>query len=179
MVKQHSGVIMGITAVVSQIPFPYTAGFAPHGQQLKRCFACWQQNWGHMAFVPSACIRLVRKERQTRHSPPLPIPKWVSASKDGVNVGQAVISWARPLLWKRLVIWRSYGIRFSGRNDGDYRKPERWHDKSLESQLACPLHPSGLQKFGIGSQAPAGTPALVLRQIASSPTVRRWITPSS
>jgi 3-oxoacyl-[acyl-carrier protein] reductase len=29
MVKQHSGVIMGITAVVSQIPFPYTAGFGP------------------------------------------------------------------------------------------------------------------------------------------------------
>src|SRR5690348_6783391 len=29
MVKQHSGVIMGMTAVVSQIPFPYTAGFGP------------------------------------------------------------------------------------------------------------------------------------------------------
>lgn len=29
MVKQHSGVIMGITAVVSQMPLPYTAGFGP------------------------------------------------------------------------------------------------------------------------------------------------------
>src|SRR5260370_9771678 len=29
MVKQHAGVIMGMTAVVSQIPFPYTAGFGP------------------------------------------------------------------------------------------------------------------------------------------------------
>src|SRR5215831_20866361 len=29
MVRQHSGVIMGMTAVVSQIPFPYTAGFGP------------------------------------------------------------------------------------------------------------------------------------------------------
>src|SRR5213082_731853 len=29
MVQQHSGVIMGMTAVVSQIPFPYTAGFGP------------------------------------------------------------------------------------------------------------------------------------------------------
>jgi NAD(P)-dependent dehydrogenase (short-subunit alcohol dehydrogenase family) len=29
MVKQHSGVIMGITAVVSQWPLPYTAGFGP------------------------------------------------------------------------------------------------------------------------------------------------------
>ncbi len=29
MVKQRSGVIMGITAVVSQVPFPYTAGFGP------------------------------------------------------------------------------------------------------------------------------------------------------
>jgi 3-oxoacyl-[acyl-carrier protein] reductase len=29
MVKQHSGVIMGMTAVVSQVPFPYTAGFGP------------------------------------------------------------------------------------------------------------------------------------------------------
>jgi 3-oxoacyl-[acyl-carrier protein] reductase len=29
MIKQQSGVIMGITAVVSQIPFPYTAGFGP------------------------------------------------------------------------------------------------------------------------------------------------------
>jgi 3-oxoacyl-[acyl-carrier protein] reductase len=29
MVKQHSGVIMGITTVVSQMPLPYTAGFGP------------------------------------------------------------------------------------------------------------------------------------------------------
>src|SRR5690348_18083562 len=29
MVKQHSGVIMGMTAVVSQMPLPYTAGFGP------------------------------------------------------------------------------------------------------------------------------------------------------
>ena len=29
MVKQGSGVIMGITAIPSQIPFPYTAGFGP------------------------------------------------------------------------------------------------------------------------------------------------------
>lgn len=29
MIKQHSGVIMGMTAVVSQVPFPYTAGFGP------------------------------------------------------------------------------------------------------------------------------------------------------
>ena len=29
MVKQHSGVIMGMTAVVSQWPLPYTAGFGP------------------------------------------------------------------------------------------------------------------------------------------------------
>jgi NAD(P)-dependent dehydrogenase (short-subunit alcohol dehydrogenase family) len=29
MVKQHSGVIMGITAVVSKVPFPFTAGFGP------------------------------------------------------------------------------------------------------------------------------------------------------
>ncbi len=29
MVKQRSGVIMGITAVVSKVPFPYTAGFGP------------------------------------------------------------------------------------------------------------------------------------------------------
>src|SRR5512146_1064474 len=29
MVKQHSGVIMGMTAVVSKVPFPYTAGFGP------------------------------------------------------------------------------------------------------------------------------------------------------
>jgi 3-oxoacyl-[acyl-carrier protein] reductase len=29
MIKQHSGVIMGITAVVSKVPFPYTAGFGP------------------------------------------------------------------------------------------------------------------------------------------------------
>jgi NAD(P)-dependent dehydrogenase (short-subunit alcohol dehydrogenase family) len=29
MVQQHSGVIMGMTAVVSQMPFPYTAGFGP------------------------------------------------------------------------------------------------------------------------------------------------------
>ncbi len=29
MVRQHSGVIMGMTAVVSQIAFPYTAGFGP------------------------------------------------------------------------------------------------------------------------------------------------------
>ena len=29
MVKQHAGVIMGITAVVSQMPLPYTAGFGP------------------------------------------------------------------------------------------------------------------------------------------------------
>ena len=29
MVRQHSGVIMGMTAVVSQMPLPYTAGFGP------------------------------------------------------------------------------------------------------------------------------------------------------
>ena len=29
MVQQHAGVIMGITAVVSQMPLPYTAGFGP------------------------------------------------------------------------------------------------------------------------------------------------------
>jgi 3-oxoacyl-[acyl-carrier protein] reductase len=29
MVKQHAGVIMGMTAVVSQMPLPYTAGFGP------------------------------------------------------------------------------------------------------------------------------------------------------
>jgi 3-oxoacyl-[acyl-carrier protein] reductase len=29
MIKQHSGVIMGMTAVVSQMPLPYTAGFGP------------------------------------------------------------------------------------------------------------------------------------------------------
>lgn len=29
MIKQSSGVIMGITAIPSQIPFPYTAGFGP------------------------------------------------------------------------------------------------------------------------------------------------------
>jgi 3-oxoacyl-[acyl-carrier protein] reductase len=29
MVKQHSGVIMGMTAVVSHMPLPYTAGFGP------------------------------------------------------------------------------------------------------------------------------------------------------
>jgi NAD(P)-dependent dehydrogenase (short-subunit alcohol dehydrogenase family) len=29
MVKQHSGVIMGMTAVVSRMPLPYTAGFGP------------------------------------------------------------------------------------------------------------------------------------------------------
>jgi NAD(P)-dependent dehydrogenase (short-subunit alcohol dehydrogenase family) len=29
MVKQHAGVIMGMTAVVSQWPLPYTAGFGP------------------------------------------------------------------------------------------------------------------------------------------------------
>lgn len=29
MVRQHSGVIMGMTAVVSQWPLPYTAGFGP------------------------------------------------------------------------------------------------------------------------------------------------------
>src|SRR5260370_3343771 len=29
MGKEHSGVIMGMTAVVSQIPFPYTEGFGP------------------------------------------------------------------------------------------------------------------------------------------------------
>ena len=29
MVQQHSGVIMGMTAVVSQMPLPYTAGFGP------------------------------------------------------------------------------------------------------------------------------------------------------
>jgi 3-oxoacyl-[acyl-carrier protein] reductase len=29
MVKQHSGVILGMTAVVSQWPLPYTAGFGP------------------------------------------------------------------------------------------------------------------------------------------------------
>jgi NAD(P)-dependent dehydrogenase (short-subunit alcohol dehydrogenase family) len=29
MVEQHSGVIMGMTAVVSQMPLPYTAGFGP------------------------------------------------------------------------------------------------------------------------------------------------------
>jgi 3-oxoacyl-[acyl-carrier protein] reductase len=29
MVAQHSGVIMGMTAVVSQMPLPYTAGFGP------------------------------------------------------------------------------------------------------------------------------------------------------
>src|SRR5260370_6041287 len=29
MVKQHSGVILGMTAVVSQMPLPYTAGFGP------------------------------------------------------------------------------------------------------------------------------------------------------
>jgi 3-oxoacyl-[acyl-carrier protein] reductase len=29
MVKQNSGVIMGMTAVVSQMPLPYTAGFGP------------------------------------------------------------------------------------------------------------------------------------------------------
>ena len=31
MVKQHAGVIMGMTAVVSQMPLPYTAGFGPAG----------------------------------------------------------------------------------------------------------------------------------------------------
>jgi 3-oxoacyl-[acyl-carrier protein] reductase len=29
MVQQHAGVIMGMTAVVSQMPLPYTAGFGP------------------------------------------------------------------------------------------------------------------------------------------------------
>jgi 3-oxoacyl-[acyl-carrier protein] reductase len=29
MVQKHSGVIMGMTAVVSQLPLPYTAGFGP------------------------------------------------------------------------------------------------------------------------------------------------------
>ncbi len=29
MVKQHAGVILGMTAVVSQMPLPYTAGFGP------------------------------------------------------------------------------------------------------------------------------------------------------
>jgi 3-oxoacyl-[acyl-carrier protein] reductase len=29
MVQQHSGVIMGMTAIVSHVPFPYTAGFGP------------------------------------------------------------------------------------------------------------------------------------------------------
>ena len=29
MVRQHAGVIMGITAVVSQMPLPFTAGFGP------------------------------------------------------------------------------------------------------------------------------------------------------
>ena len=29
MVKQHAGVIMGMTTVVSQMPLPYTAGFGP------------------------------------------------------------------------------------------------------------------------------------------------------
>ncbi len=29
MVQQHSGVILGMTAVVSQMPLPYTAGFGP------------------------------------------------------------------------------------------------------------------------------------------------------
>ena len=86
MVKQHSGVIMGMTAVVSQMPLPYTAGFGLHGPRWKRCCACWQQNWGHMACAPSACTRLVRKAQSTRRSPRTTL-SWSNAPSNGEHVG--------------------------------------------------------------------------------------------
>jgi NAD(P)-dependent dehydrogenase (short-subunit alcohol dehydrogenase family) len=86
MVKQHSGVSMGMTAVVSQVPFPTRQALVRHGQPLNRCFACSPQNWDHMAFVPSASTRLVRKARPIRRSP-APTLSLISAWKDGAGVG--------------------------------------------------------------------------------------------
>jgi 3-oxoacyl-[acyl-carrier protein] reductase len=77
MIQQGSGVIMGITAIPSQMPFPYTAGFGP---------AC----------VPSACVRPVRRARRTKRLS-RPHRKLRNVSRDGANAGQAVIFWARRL----------------------------------------------------------------------------------
>src|SRR5438132_6489687 len=45
MLKQHSGVSMGMTAVVSQIPFPYTAGFGPAWAALEPILRLLPADW--------------------------------------------------------------------------------------------------------------------------------------
>src|SRR6266516_5346401 len=61
MIKQHSGVIMGMTAVVSQIPFPYTAGFGPAWAAVEAMLRLLAVEFGPHG-VRTVCLHSARTE---------------------------------------------------------------------------------------------------------------------
>jgi 3-oxoacyl-[acyl-carrier protein] reductase len=61
MVKQHSGVIMGITAVVSKVPFPYTAGFGAAWAAVEAMLRLLAAEWGPYG-VRTVCLHSAGSE---------------------------------------------------------------------------------------------------------------------
>ncbi len=90
MVKQRSGVIMGITAVVSKVPFPYTAGFGPAWAAVEAMLRLLAAELGPYG-VRTVCLH--------------------SAGSEGA--ADKTLAYDNPELDKRTAAW---GQRWMGRN---------------------------------------------------------------
>src|SRR6266699_3133850 len=106
---------MGLTAVVSQIAFPYTAGFGPAWAAVEAMLRLLAAELGPHG-VRTVCLH--------------------SAGSEGA--ADKTLAHTTPELDKRTEGWGQrwmsrnlYGIRSSRRNDWNDSKPDRRHGKSL------------------------------------------------
>src|SRR5260370_42626278 len=86
MGKEHSGVIMGMTAVVSQIPFPYTAGFDPAWAAVESMLRLLAAELGPHG-VRTVCLHSAGSEGAADKTLPIPTLSLINAPEAGANAG--------------------------------------------------------------------------------------------
>jgi 3-oxoacyl-[acyl-carrier protein] reductase len=86
MVRQHSGVIMGITAVVSKVLFPYTAGFGPAWAAVEAMHRLLAAELGPHG-VRTVCLHSAGSEGAADKTLAQGNPSLINAPKDGANAG--------------------------------------------------------------------------------------------
>jgi NADP-dependent 3-hydroxy acid dehydrogenase YdfG len=136
MVKQHSGVIMGMTAVVSHMPLPYTAGFGPAWAAVEALLRVLAAELGPHG-VRTVCLQSAGSDGAADKTLAM-----------GPTLDEPQSTGPRPHVGRSGAHGGLYGLRSCGRDDGNDGQPGCWHDQSLERSLSLLLSQTVSQECG-------------------------------